>query len=698
MMDNTEHTAKSIHLAMDEPIRRTKTCRDQIRRIIRATVPGEAVAIAAPTGTGKTTAMYRQVCAMKSKRTLFMLHTRLSIRALEAREGKSPPHVRIYTPRGMLKAINDIFCGSQSVDNVVIDEAHVQSPEYEAILGLVSRLHASGKTRLFLMSATLDETRINQDIPGARLIHIPVSSKFPEQIVYSGYPCNEDFYLESNYPPPATDVVNKVSSLIGQAIEKSEKRVLVFLPSHDLCERVRRAVSAKTKECDVISIHGGLSDEDLEKNRKRMMDPNEKDIVCCTTNMSETAVTFPGITDVIDSGLRCAVRGGRIVTEWCDRASMIQRAGRTNRTCAGTVYRCITETGFQSIPMHRPPEHDYDSVVLDLLQNKIEPTDALGEKAEPSLMKIRENGVSPKMYHFLSRSKLLIEHGVVLYKLIQRTTRFSYPKEFTALVVLCVTIMSLLQTRPMAWMYMDREMNRSARAREIARVRRWASVEDDPLATLAMVFCRVFTSEDPKKMAADYSLNFRILREHRARFRALMRLCFHLDEKNPGEEAAVLGEVSWDLWGNSVRGFLSDTLLTARYPVPVDPCLQDIEVSRYFGEDNVSTLWTLGTRMDYVYKKPRYALPLVISSRGNRWVVEDVVLWTWVGEDFRMHPYTLESHVEEAEREKEEKRKWRTAFTEGAVREIFEEVAFRPGMHGMMMALEDFHANVVSQN
>lgn len=168
--------------------------------------------------------------------------------------------------------------------------------------------------------------------------------------------------------------------------------VLVFAPgAREVDEVAARITSLLTRTGDAVSVHT-LTGRTPAKEQDAILrphgagsgsgtgtggheiDPGRRVIV--TTSVAESALTVPGVSIVVDSGL---ARGPRLdakrrmsglVTSRESKAAGIQRSGRAARLGPGVAYRCMSEADWASLPEAAPAEiasSDLTSALLDVL-------------------------------------------------------------------------------------------------------------------------------------------------------------------------------------------------------------------------------------------------------------------------------------------------------------------------------------------
>ena len=138
--------------------------------------------------------------------------------------------------------------------------------------------------------------------------------------------------------------------------EMTKPCILIFLPGAqeiDLCIQKLKGISSIKKKILCLPLHGQL--QPFQQKRVFYDYSNRSEVVVIVaTNVAETSITVPGITDVIDCGqmketrYNPTTRMQSLVTVWVSHASAIQRAGRAGRVLAGTCWRLYSEDFYKS--------------------------------------------------------------------------------------------------------------------------------------------------------------------------------------------------------------------------------------------------------------------------------------------------------------------------------------------------------------
>lgn len=153
---------------------------------------------------------------------------------------------------------------------------------------------------------------------------------------------------------------------------RKAKRVLVFLPSPDMCEQIADFLlfrQEKEERMDVlnystVTVHGQKTTEEIEEIVKKTKQPQHSELIL-STNLLETSVTLSDLELVIDFGICYAPDAhGQVTQRYCTQSEMIQRSGRTGRVCDGMVYRIMSLQFFEEAPYALPHKTEWGQFLL----------------------------------------------------------------------------------------------------------------------------------------------------------------------------------------------------------------------------------------------------------------------------------------------------------------------------------------------
>ncbi|WP_343553243.1 ATP-dependent helicase HrpB [Pantoea sp.] len=354
--------------------------------LLTALAQSPQVLLAAPTGAGKSTWLPLQLLqhAQLSGRIIMLEPRRLAARNVAQRLaeqlGEQPGDTVGYRMRGenccgantRLEVVTEGILTRmlqrdpmlEGVSLVILDEFHERSLQADLALALLLDVQQGLRDdlKILLMSATLDNQRLQQLLPHAPLI-VSEGRSFPVMRRYASLNSQQRFE-------------EAVAREVAQLLRDESGSLLLFLPGVAEIERVKRELEARVSEdVDLSPLYGALS---LDAQRRAILpSPAGRRKVVLATNIAETSLTIEGIRLVVDSALERAaqfdLRSGvtRLQTQRISQASMTQRAGRAGRLEAGICLHFLPQEQALRAAAQSEPEilnSDLTSLQIDLLQ------------------------------------------------------------------------------------------------------------------------------------------------------------------------------------------------------------------------------------------------------------------------------------------------------------------------------------------
>lgn len=250
------------------------------------------------------------------------------------------------------------------VSLVILDEFHERSLQADLALALLLDVQQGLRDdlKLLVMSATLDNTRLQTLLPDAPLI-VSEGRMFP---------------VERRYQPLNTHArFDEAVALATAELLRSETgSLLLFLPGVGEIQRVQEQLASRVGS-DVLlcPLYGALP---LNEQRKAILPaPSGLRKVVLATNIAETSLTIEGIRLVVDCGqervARFDPRTGltRLITQRISQASMTQRAGRAGRLESGICLHLISKEQAERAAAQADAEmtqSDLSGLLMELLQ------------------------------------------------------------------------------------------------------------------------------------------------------------------------------------------------------------------------------------------------------------------------------------------------------------------------------------------
>ena len=247
---------------------------------------------------------------------------------------------------------------------VILDEFHERSLQADLALALLLDVQQGLRDdlKLLIMSATLDNDRLQQMLPEAPVV-ISEGRSFPVERRYLPLPAHQRFD-------------EAVAVATAEMLRQESGSLLLFLPGVGEIQRVQEQLASRIGS-DVLlcPLYGALS---LNDQRKAILPaPQGMRKVVLATNIAETSLTIEGIRLVVDCAqervARFDPRTGltRLVTQRVSQASMTQRAGRAGRLEPGICLHLIAKEQAERAAAQSEPEilqSDLSGLLMELLQ------------------------------------------------------------------------------------------------------------------------------------------------------------------------------------------------------------------------------------------------------------------------------------------------------------------------------------------
>ncbi|WP_054178406.1 ATP-dependent helicase HrpB [Trabulsiella odontotermitis] len=246
---------------------------------------------------------------------------------------------------------------------VILDEFHERSLQADLALALLLDVQQGLRDdlKLLIMSATLDNARLQQLLPDAPVI-VSEGRAFPVERRYQALAAHQRFD-------------EAVAVATADLLRAESGSLLLFLPGVGEIQRVQEQLASRVAGDTLLCpLYGALP---LSEQRKAILPaPAGKRKVVLATNIAETSLTIEGIRLVVDCAqervARFDARTGltRLITQRVSQASMTQRAGRAGRLEPGLCLHLLGKEQAERAAAQSEPEilqSDLSALLLDLL-------------------------------------------------------------------------------------------------------------------------------------------------------------------------------------------------------------------------------------------------------------------------------------------------------------------------------------------
>jgi len=259
----------------------------------------------------------------------------------------------------------------------ILDEAHCSSADTMFITLIVRYLRKLSREKLFdfiVCSATLNiET---------------VRSYFPDYTIYESIiDTIRDYTIKVEYVPADLTTAGAVEQVTLEVRKRREVNdftgnTLIILPSVNNVTKIALALERAYPGHIVCEIYGDMTEENIE-----LMKTKELGVFFVSTDVTETSITLFQIDLVINVPWSMQMRDGKLVCLPTSTAQNTQRAGRTGRTCNGTVVHLQSEQELQKVPAYTPSQYETEEPLRQALS-------VASQRLDPSFMQLGERHTS----------------------------------------------------------------------------------------------------------------------------------------------------------------------------------------------------------------------------------------------------------------------------------------------------------------
>jgi HrpA-like RNA helicase len=238
---------------------------------------------------------------------------------------------------------------------VMVDEAHERSLNIDLCLGLLrdanDRRAEAGMEplRIAVTSATIEREKFAKYFGnGESGNSMEVQGRmFPVQVYYE--------------EPLTRDFMQAAAVKVKQIVESEDTGdILVFMPGKEEIDRTIEGIEnlIDTTSVEIIRLHADVSPEEQD----RIFIPNGKRKIIVSTNIAETSITVPSVTNVVDSGYIKQIEFDpetgieQLVLRPHAISGLDQRAGRAGRVGPGKCYRLFSEDSLEERQQYQTPE------------------------------------------------------------------------------------------------------------------------------------------------------------------------------------------------------------------------------------------------------------------------------------------------------------------------------------------------------
>lgn len=371
------------------------------------------IILEAPTAAGKTTGCIKYLKEYTKKKTIMILPTKISLPKIDY------SHLHFSLP---LPSISHLH----KYEWIVVDECHFLSNEYQFLFRYLCTMK---NKKILFMSATVNQERMKEMFPMAHWIKKESGNCFTKEILYLVEEDEEMVRANRHFAYWQSTLMNFWNNWGDQY-----NRVICFVASQEQCLNIMNNIQKK-EGFEHVCYFGNMDDDEKKEVESKMFRSTNRIFIVCT-NILETSVNIPKVDLVIDFGIHIQKEHGNVEFRFCDQWNMIQRGGRTGRTCNGTVVRMCSQAFFESLPYQNIPSIDEDWVYFYCSYKQLPLQKLMTEGEKNSVQKKIKawnlQNIHPK--HFIN-SPLSIKGSAMMHSLMNSKM---HSEKLFILLAICV--------------------------------------------------------------------------------------------------------------------------------------------------------------------------------------------------------------------------------------------------------------------
>ncbi|KAH8417162.1 hypothetical protein KR222_005196 [Zaprionus bogoriensis] len=325
--------------------------------------------------------------------------------------------------------------------HIILDEVHERDEDMDFLLIVVRRLLAlnSRHVKVILMSATIDTREFTKYFATSTSLPPVITAshgrKYPLVKYYRDQLKNIHWKEEPQQREPgigpdgygdATKILLVIDNMESKAVGTSQQSyeeakrtgaVLIFLPGineiQTMAEYINNVMEANpSMKITIVRCHSLMS-PDSQAEVFQPPPPGHRKVIL-TTNISESSITVPDVSYVIDFCLTkvlhtdSSTNFSSLRLEWASKVNCRQRAGRVGRLRSGRVYRMVTKAFY----MEEMKEFGVPEMLRSPLQNSVLKAKEL-ELGSPS--EILALAMSPPNLSDIHNTVLMLKEVGALY-------------------------------------------------------------------------------------------------------------------------------------------------------------------------------------------------------------------------------------------------------------------------------------------
>lgn len=235
---------------------------------------------------------------------------------------------------------------------LIIDEVHKHDLNADFLLRSLKMFYRSNWSNpdcpiLILMSATIEPEKYLAYFETTNFLDIKGEDSQPI----------EEIWPEVQASDMDQAIVDCVKIILEDEVNNKDEigDTLIFLPTVVDIKNINKLLSSDNNKDNIVEVYSAVNDKNTSGYKELFHPPKKNGRIILSTNAAETGITFPYLSNIIDTGMSFQVLFNPMYAtlvmykNWIAKANARQRRGRVGRIKKGKYYPMFTKEQYENL-------------------------------------------------------------------------------------------------------------------------------------------------------------------------------------------------------------------------------------------------------------------------------------------------------------------------------------------------------------